>query len=257
MSAIFLYDHLIGSCMADTGLLIWPVQRRDDFLRIVAYIVLATIFIFIIDIITPLGVMIWILYLIPLFLTVYLSWKYAPLVLTGVFILLMAASLFLSPRDISLEYAVLDRAFFALILVIASVFIEEYVGNVEGLALNEERYRNLIEWLPEGVVVYRGDKIVYVNPAAARFLGAELKGDLIGRNIIDMVEPGFRAIFRERVAQASLGAQMNIDSMGLIRHDGNVSSVAVSLGALYWDAGTAVQIVVRNTTGAADDTVPR
>jgi len=93
------------------------------FLRIVVYIVIATAFIFIIDIITPLGVMAWILYLIPLFLTVYLSWKYAPLVMTGMFILLMAASLFLSPRDISIELALLDRAFFALILVIASVFI--------------------------------------------------------------------------------------------------------------------------------------
>ena len=61
--------------MTETGMLTWPVQRRDDFLRIVVYIVIATAFIFIIDIITPLGVMAWILYLIPLFLTVYLSWK--------------------------------------------------------------------------------------------------------------------------------------------------------------------------------------
>ena len=111
--------------MTETGMLTWPVQRRDDFVRIIAYIALATIFIFVIDIITPLGVMIWILYLIPLFLTVYLSWKYAPLVITGVFILLMAASLFLSPRDISIELALPDRAFFALILVIASLFIED------------------------------------------------------------------------------------------------------------------------------------
>lgn len=59
--------------MVDTGRLTWPVQRRQDFLRIVVYITLATALIFIIDIITPLGVMIWILYLIPLFLTVYLS----------------------------------------------------------------------------------------------------------------------------------------------------------------------------------------
>ena len=59
-------------------------------------------------------------------------------------------SLFLSPRDISLEYALLNRAFFALILVIASVFIEDYIANVEDLTLSEERYRHLIEWSPEG-----------------------------------------------------------------------------------------------------------
>ena len=57
--------------MVDTGRLTWPVQRREDFLRIVVYIILSTALIFVVDIITPLGVMIWILYLIPLFLTVY------------------------------------------------------------------------------------------------------------------------------------------------------------------------------------------
>ena len=232
--------------MTETGMLTWPVQRRDDFVRIIAYIALATIFIFVIDIITPLGVMIWILYLIPLFLTVYLSWKYAPLVITGVFILLMAASLFLSPRDISIELALLDRAFFALILVIASLFIEDYVSNVEGLTLSEERYRHLIEWLPEGIIVYRQEKIAYVNPAGIRLLGADCRENLIGRDIIDMIDPGWQAIFRERVVQAALGAQMNIDKVQLIRNDGSSVTVGMSLGAALWDKETAVLIVMRN-----------
>src|SRR5665647_1373546 len=153
--------------------------------------------------------MIWILYLIPLFLTVYLSWKYAPLVMTGVFILLMAVSFFLSPRDMPIEYALLNRAFFALILIIASFFIEDYVSNVEGLTLSEERYRHLIEWLPEGIIVYRHGKIGYVNPSGIRLLGADSPENLIGRDVIDMIDPGFQAIFRERLAQAALGAQMN------------------------------------------------
>ena len=78
--------------------------------------------------------------------------------MTGVFILLMAASLFLSPRDISIEYALLNRAFFAFILVISSIFIEEYVSNVEGLALSEERYRYLTECSPDGIIVYRREE---------------------------------------------------------------------------------------------------
>jgi len=232
--------------MADTGRLTWPVQRRGDFIRIVAYIALATAFIFFIDIITPLGVMIWILYLIPLFLTVYLSWKYAPVVMTGVFILLMAASLFLSPRDISIEYALLNRAFFAMILVIASIFIEEYVSNVEDLTLSEEHYRHLIEWSPEGIIVYRQGGIAYVNPVGIRFLGADRGEDLMGRDIIDMIDPEGQAIFRERVAQATLGAQMNIDNVRLIRQDGSHVTVGMSLAPVFWDKGTAVQIVMRN-----------
>jgi PAS domain S-box-containing protein len=231
----------------DTERLTWPIQRRDDFVRIVAFITLATVFIFIVDINTPLGVMIWILYLIPLFLTVYLSWKYAPLVLTGVFILLMAVSLFLSPRDISLEYALLNRTFFALILFIASIFIAEYISNVKGLALSEERYRHIIEWSPEGIIVVTKGEIAYVNPVGIRIFGADHKENLIGRDIIDLIDPEEHALFRQRFAQAVLGAQMNIDKIQIIRQDGTHMTVGMYLAPVFWNRGTEIQILMRNT----------
>ena len=231
--------------MAETGRLVWPVQRRNDFVRIIAYIVLATAFIFIIDVLTPLGVMIWILYLIPLLMTVYLSWKYAPLVMTGVFIILMAVSLFLSPRDIPVEYALLNRAFFSLILIIASLFIESYVANVEELASSEQRYRHLIEWLPEGIVVCRNNTIVYVNPAGIRMLGTRSKEELVDGDIIGKIDPAFQAIFRERLTQATIGAQVTVDTLRLIRQDGSNLSVGVSLGPLVWDRENAVQVVLK------------
>lgn len=232
--------------MIDTSRLTWPIKRRNDFVRIIAYIILATAFIFIIDIITPLGVMIWILYLIPLFLTVYLSWKYAPLLMTGVFILLIAASLFLSPRDISIEYALLNRAFFALILVIASIFIEDYLSNVEDLALSEERYRHLIEWSPEGIIVLKQGGIAYVNPVGIRFFGADRGANLIGRDIIDLIDPEWQAIFQQRFAQATFGAQMNIDKVRILRQNGSHVTVGMYLAPVFWNKGSAIQILMKN-----------
>jgi PAS domain S-box-containing protein len=232
--------------MVNTGKLTWPVQRRDDFLRIVVYIALATALIFVFDALTPLGLVNWVLYLIPLFLTVYLSWKYASFVMTGIFIILMAVSLFLSAPDVSLEIALFNRVFFAIILIIASVFIEQYVANVEDLARSEERYRNLIEWLPEGIIVYQHGAIAYVNPAGLRLLAADHKEDIIGRDIIGMIDRGSQAIFQERVVQAALGAHMNIDPVRLIRPDGSDAIVGMTLGSVFWDKAGAVQIVIRN-----------
>ena len=166
--------------------------------------------------------------------------------MTGVFILLMAASLFLSPRDISIEYALLNRAFFAFILVISSIFIEEYVSNVEGLALSEERYRYLTECSPDGIIVYREGGIEYVNPAGMRLLGADRRETLIGRDIIDMIDPEQKALVRERVAQAALGARMVIDKVRLIGQDRNQITVGISLASVFWNKGKAVQIVMRN-----------
>ena len=232
--------------MVNRGSLTWPVERRKDFIRIVAYVAITTALIFVVDIITPLGIVVWILYLIPLFLTVYLSWKYAPLVMTGIFILLMVASLFLSPRDVSIEYAVLNRVFFAFILVISSIFIEEYVSNVEGLALSEERYRYLTECSPDGIIVYRQGEIEYVNPAGMRLLGADRREDLAGIDFTDMIDPEQKALVRERVAQAALGARMVIDKVRLIGPDRNQKTVGISLASVFWNKGKAVQIVMRN-----------
>lgn len=234
--------------MADMGKLTWPVKREADFLRIVTYIAIATVLIFVIDVSTPLGVMIWILYLIPLFLTVYLSWKYAPLVVTGVFVLLMAASLFLSPRDITLEYALIDRVFFALVLVLASFFIKDYVSNVEGLVSTEVRYRTLIDWLPEGIVVYRPEGgILFVNPAGIRLLGTDTWENLTGRDIAGMIEPEFQELFRQRISQAALGAQIDLDNVPLTRKDGTTVTVNMILGKISWDSETAIQIVMRSS----------
>jgi PAS domain S-box-containing protein len=235
--------------MADAGRLTWPVKRGDDFLRIVTYIAIATVLIFAIDISTPLGVMIWILYLIPLFLTVYLSWKYAPMVMTGVFVLLMFVSLFLSPRDMSIELALLDRVFFALVLVISSWFINDYVSNVEGLVASEERYHTLIDWLPEGIVVYRPEGgIVFINPAGIRLLGADQGENLTGSDITHMIDQEFQELFRQRISQAALGARMDLDKVRLIRKDGTEVTVDMILGKVFWEKETAVQMVMRNSS---------
>jgi PAS domain S-box-containing protein len=233
--------------MADTTRLTWPLTRRDDFTRIIAYIAIATLFIFIIDIVTPLGVMIWILYLIPLFLTVYLSWKYAPLVMTGVFIILMTASLFLSQQDISMEYALLNRTFFALILVTASLFISEYIANVESLAMSEERYRYLIEWSPEGIIVLSKGEIAYMNPVGIRFFGVNNGENLIGKDMNELIEQGSKVLFQQRFAQATIGAQMNIDNVRIIRQDGSHVTVGMYLAPVIWNNEKATQIVIRNT----------
>jgi PAS domain S-box-containing protein len=234
--------------MADMGKFTWPVKREADFLRIVTYIAIATLLIFVIDISTPLGLVNWILYLIPLFLTVYLSWKYAPFVMTVVFIGLMAISLFMSPRDMSMDYAVFNRVFFALVLVIASFFIKDYVSNVEGLVSSEERYRTLIDRLPEGIVVYRPTGgILFVNPAGTRLIGADTWENLTGRDITGMIDQEFQDLFRQRISQAALGAQIDLDHVPLIRKDGTTVTVDMILGKVFWDKETAVQIVMRNS----------
>ncbi len=222
------------------------VQEQGDLLRILTYIILSTAIIFYMDVITPLGLVVWILYLIPLFLTIYLVWKYAPFVATAVFILLIAASYFLSPRDTSALYAIFNRVFFSLMLIITSFFIWSYRQNVENLRLSEERYRYLTEWSPDAVIVYRDGKILYSNPAGVRLLGAKSVDELIGRDIIERLDPGERDLVGQRLTQAALGARMTLDEMHIHRMSGDDIRVKASLGKIIWDQETAVQIILHD-----------
>ena len=62
----------------------------------------------------------------------------------------------------------------------------------------EERYRRLVELMPEAVLVNLEGKIVFANSESARLLGARFPEKLIGRSLIDIVHPDFHGIARER-----------------------------------------------------------
>ena len=145
----------------NSGVVAGPSQWRGNYLQILSYIIFSTGVVFYIDVITPLGLTVWILYFIPLFLTLYVKWKYAPFLATGVFILLISVSFFLSPRDGSEVFSFLNRVFFSLMLILSSVLIWNYTRNVNNLSASEERYRALAEWSPDVILVCIPGRILF------------------------------------------------------------------------------------------------
>jgi PAS domain S-box-containing protein len=225
--------------------------REESSLQTTAFIVFSTALIFSIDIITPLGFIIGILYFIPLFLTVYLRWKYAPFLSTGVFILLIFTGFLFSPRDISdisVLFALLDRVFLSFLLLVSAFFIRRYTRNLEELRISEERYRFLTEYSPDAVLVYAGGRILYTNPAGIRLFGADTKEDLVGKDVVDRVDPGDRTTFVERIRQAALGANMFLDRVRMRRLNGDPVQGQAALGRVAWDGQPAIQIILRDTT---------
>ena len=107
----------------DANTSVGPVRWEERTLGVVTLIVVTTALIFYLDLITPLGLTVWILYFIPLYLTFYLRWSPAPFAATAVFIALIAATSVLSYRDVSVLYALLNRLFFTGMLVVSAVFI--------------------------------------------------------------------------------------------------------------------------------------
>src|SRR6478736_8917399 len=62
----------------------------------------------------------------------------------------------------------------------------------EALLVSEERYRSLVELSPDALFVQIDDKIVFINTAGVRLLGAHKARELIGRSPAGFVHPDDR-----------------------------------------------------------------
>jgi PAS domain S-box-containing protein len=72
----------------------------------------------------------------------------------------------------------------------------------QALRRSEERYRRLVDLSPDGILIHVQDRIVFANPAALRFLGARESETLVGRNLFDLIDPGFHKVTKRRFKEA-------------------------------------------------------
>jgi len=71
----------------------------------------------------------------------------------------------------------------------------------DALRESEERFRAAVEFSPDSVAVAVNERVVYVNPAGAKLIGAENSKDLLGRSVYDFVPVELHETMRERRQQ--------------------------------------------------------
>jgi PAS domain S-box-containing protein len=64
------------------------------------------------------------------------------------------------------------------------------------LAASEHHYRAAVEESPDAVVVQASERIAYANPSAAALFGARDAAELVGRPILDLIDPSEHATLR-------------------------------------------------------------
>lgn len=118
---------------------------------------------------------------------------------------------------------------------------------VEALQESEERYRRLIELSPEMIAVQSEGRFVYVNAAGLHLLAAKTAADLVGRPILDIVHPDYRAVVAYRARQTQEAReQVNLLEQKYIRLDGQIIDVEVAATPITYAGKPAVQTVVRD-----------
>jgi len=129
------------------------------------------------------------------------------------------------------------------------VDITEQRRSEEALRASEARYRALVESSPDGIGIHQDGRIVFINPAGARLLGAQNPDELVGKSVMDLLHPDYREVVRERI-QRSLATGQPAPPLTekFIRLDGTVIDIEVTAVPIIWEGRPAMQVVFRDIT---------
>jgi PAS domain S-box-containing protein/putative nucleotidyltransferase with HDIG domain len=118
----------------------------------------------------------------------------------------------------------------------------------QALQESEERYRQLLEFSPDAIVVHSKGKFVFLNPAAVHIYGAKNAQELLGKPMLARVHPDYRNIVKKRLSRTSKGKIAGLLEQKFVRLDGSVVDVEVTAIPFTYQGAPAVQMVVRDIT---------
>ncbi len=114
---------------------------------------------------------------------------------------------------------------------------------------SETRYRTMIEWTPESMVVHRAGTVIYANLAAVKLFGARSQAELIGRPLLDFVHPDFRHIVLARVDRlVEAGGTTPMRVMKFLKLDGTEMDAEVQGTSMLHDGEFAIHSVLHDVT---------
>ena len=115
---------------------------------------------------------------------------------------------------------------------------------------SEGRYRALVEWSPEAMLVHLGGKIVFANPAAIKLLGARAANALQGKALLDLIHPDFHPTLLAGLKKvADQGGAAPMAALRCLKLDGTAFDVEAQSIATSYD-GKQVTLTSLHHIGA-------
>ena len=133
-----------------------------------------------------------------------------------------------------------------LALEIDPVFSELAASRTE-LKESEERYRTLIDQLPDYVTVHRDGILLYANPAAVSNLGYDA-ATRIGKSYIPFIAPEYLDTVRQAIAQRMAGKEFPSYEIKIVASDGTYRTVLVNGATIQYEGKPANLNVLTDIT---------
>lgn len=119
----------------------------------------------------------------------------------------------------------------------------------EDLSASEERFRKLTDVSPDAILVEQNGSLVYANSSAAELVGMENASELLGRTLLEFVDPDCRRLLRER-QMASAGQRQKVTPLEIrIQQSDDVLVDTLAVwGNITWKGQSATQFILRDVS---------
>jgi PAS domain S-box-containing protein len=115
------------------------------------------------------------------------------------------------------------------------------------VADSEERFRKLVEALPDSILVHSGNRIVFVNPCCMRLLGAQRPEQLLGKDVLEIIHPDYREAIKRRIEHSyQTGTSSPARENVLLALDGSSVQTEAAAIPIFWNASPAIAAIVRD-----------
>lgn len=134
-------------------------------------------------------------------------------------------------------------------IVINSRDITDRTETAGLLHASEDRYRQLVDLLPDPVFIHADGQVRLVNAAAIRFFGAQSAEELIGKSVQELVPVDMHAMQQQRIQQIlGEGRATQFLEFPFLRLDGTTIKAEAAGAGIMYAGRPAVQTVLREMT---------
>lgn len=118
------------------------------------------------------------------------------------------------------------------------------------LKKSEKRYRSLVEFSPDAIVVHSDGKILYANGPAKKLFGIEEDEKLIGAELTDFFGPEYRERIRLRIKNIFSGKwkEAPTTEMEILHANGRTISVEVKGMKIIYEGKEAIESIIRDVS---------
>jgi len=117
------------------------------------------------------------------------------------------------------------------------------------LRQSEERYRFAVDESPAAILIHDQGQVVYANTAAMDLFGSADLRQLVGRPVLDLIDPAFRQIAAGRMRRVQRGAgKLPLREAAIVRLDGTSIPIEMTGARTVFDGRPCVQSVYFDIT---------